>query len=127
MVTAARSSPACQRRQDEVLPLLEELRKFDFFRPNNKDPQRSITKEAILKLIADPKWAEPGTTPNWDAPNNQLSGIALTARLGDEETRKIPIRIDGDGNIIEKAPFRTVARKRGLPSSPNPRTYYYYD
>ena len=66
---------------------------------NNKDPQRSITKEAILKLIADSKWAEPGTTPNWDAPNNQLSGIALTARLGDEETRKIPIRIDGDGNL----------------------------
>jgi len=34
-------------------------------------------------------------------------------------------RIDGNGNIIEKSPFRTGARKRGMASNPNPRTYFY--
>ena len=66
---------------------------------NNKDAQLSITKEAILFLLADTGWSQPGTTPNWDSVNKRLSNIVLTARLGDEETRKIPIRIDGNGNV----------------------------
>jgi hypothetical protein len=66
---------------------------------SNKDTQRSITKESSLLLLADTGWSQPGTTPNWDSVNNRLSNIDLTARLGDEETRKIPIRIDGNGNV----------------------------
>jgi hypothetical protein len=83
---------------------------------NNKDPQRSITKEAILKLIADTGWSQPGTTPNWDAINTQLSGITLTARLGDEETRKIPIRVDGEGNL---APIPVELRRHSILRSGN--------
>ena len=83
---------------------------------NNKDPQRSITKEAILKLIADSGWSQPGTTPNWDAANSQLSGIALTARLGDEETRKIPIRVDGEGNL---SPIPVELRRHSILRSGN--------
>jgi len=83
---------------------------------NNKDPQRSITKEAILKLIADSGWSQPGTTPNWDAANSQLSSIALTARLGDEETRKIPIRVDGEGNL---APIPVELRRHSILRSGN--------
>ena len=83
---------------------------------NNKDPQRSITKEATLKLIADSGWSQPGTTPNWDAANSQLSGIELTARLGDEETRKIPIRVDGEGNL---APIPVELRRHSILRSGN--------
>jgi hypothetical protein len=54
--------------------------------------------------------------------NGEIRSVIRASGLRVSETR-----IDGDGNIIEKSPFRTVARKRGLPSSPNPRTYYYYD
>ena len=31
----------------------------------NKDPKLSITKEAIVKLLTDTGWTQPGTTPNW--------------------------------------------------------------
>jgi len=83
---------------------------------NNKDPQRSITKEAVLFLLADANWAEPGTRPNWDSVNQRLSNINLTARLGDEETRKIPIRIDTDGNV---APIPVELRRHSILRSGN--------
>ena len=83
---------------------------------NNKDPQRSITKESVLKLVADSGWSQPGTTPNWDAANIQLSGIPLTARLGDAETRKIPIRVDGEGNL---APIPVELRRHSILRSGN--------
>ena len=63
--------------------------------PPNKDPKLSITKEAILKLVTDGGW----NTPAWDAQNNTLSGTLLTARAGDEETRKIAIRQNNDGTV----------------------------
>jgi len=66
---------------------------------NNKEPKTSITKEAIQFLLADTGWTQPGSTPNWDSVNKRLSNIDLTARLGNEETRKIPIRVDGQGNV----------------------------
>ena len=52
-----------------------------------KDDQRSITKEAVKFLLADTGWVA-GQSPGWDSINETLSGVSLTSRLGDEETRK---------------------------------------
>ena len=65
----------------------------------NKDPQRSITKEAIQYMLGDAGWVPTGESPNYDSVANTLANIQLTARLGDEETRGIPIRLDSQGAL----------------------------
>jgi hypothetical protein len=82
----------------------------------NLDPQRSITKEAIQFLLSDTGWAQPGTTPNYDSVNQRLSGIRLTARAGDEETRKINIRQNNDGTV---APIPVETRRHSILRSGN--------
>ena len=82
----------------------------------NKDDQRSITKEAIEFLLTDTGWAQPGTTPNYDSVNERLSGIRLTARAGNEETRKINVRQNNDGTV---APIPIELRRHSILRSGN--------
>ena len=83
----------------------------------NKDPKRSITKECIQFLLTDTGWTLPGTTPNYDSVNNKLSTVDLTARAGDEETRKINIR--SDVNTGEVAPIAVEFRRHSILRSGN--------
>ncbi|AOO10623.1 tail fiber protein [Synechococcus phage S-RIM8] len=82
----------------------------------NKDPKRSITKEAIKFLLTDTGWTQPGTTPNFDSVNNRLSNVELTARAGDEEVRKINIRENNDGTV---APIPVEFRRHSILRSGN--------
>ncbi|QBQ74923.1 tail fiber protein [Cyanophage S-RIM4] len=82
----------------------------------NKDDQRSITKECIEFLLTDTGWAQPGTTPNYDSVNERLSGIRLTARAGNEETRKINVRQNNDGTV---APIPIELRRHSILRSGN--------
>jgi len=82
----------------------------------NADPQRSITKEAIEFLLTDTGWTQPGTTPNYDSVNERLSGVRVTSRSGDEETRKISIRENNDGTV---APIPVELRRHSILRSGN--------
>ena len=82
----------------------------------NKDPKRSITKEAVEFLLQDTGWSQPGTTPNYDSVNKRLSNIELTARAGDEEVRKIQIRSNNDGTV---APINVEFRRHSILRSGN--------
>ena len=81
-----------------------------------KDPKRSITKEGIQFLLTDTGWTQPGTTPNYDSVNARLSNVELTARSGDEETRKINIRQNTDGTV---APINVEFRRHSILRSGN--------
>jgi len=81
-----------------------------------KDPKRSITKEAVQFILADTGWTQPGTTPNWDSVNSELSDVEFTARAGDEETRKISIRENNDGSV---APIPIEFRRHSILRSGN--------
>ena len=83
--------------------------------PNN-DPKLSITKEAIKFLLTDSGWTQPGTTPNYDSVNERLSNVQLTARAGNEETRKINIRENNDGTV---APINVEFRRHSILRSGN--------
>ena len=82
----------------------------------NKEPKRSITKEAIEFLLTDTGWTQPGTTPNYDSVNEKLSNIELTARAGDEEGRKINIRQNLDATV---APINVEFRRHSILRSGN--------
>ena len=82
----------------------------------NKDPKRSITKEAIEFLLGDTGWTQPGTTPNYDSVNSRLSNVRITSRAGDEETRKINIREDSQGAV---APIPVELRRHSILRSGN--------
>jgi hypothetical protein len=82
----------------------------------NKDPKRSITKEGIEFLLTDNGWTQPGTTPNYDSVNKRLSNVELTARSGDEESRKINIRENNDGTV---APIPVEFRRHSILRSGN--------
>ena len=82
----------------------------------NKDPKRSITKEATEFLLTDTGWTQPGTTPNYDSINKRLSSVQLTARAGDEETRKINVRENNDGTV---APIPVELRRHSIMRSGN--------
>ncbi len=80
------------------------------------DPKRSITKESIEFILTDTGWTQPGTTPNYDSVNERLSNVELTARQGDEETRKINIRQNTDGTV---APIAVEFRRHSIMRSGN--------
>ena len=82
----------------------------------NLDPKLSITKEATQFLLSDTGWTQPGTTPNYDSVNARLSSVSLTARAGDEETRKINIRENNDGTV---APIPCELRRHSILRSGN--------
>ena len=80
------------------------------------DPKLSITKESIQFLLSDTGWTQPGTTPNYDSVNARLSSVAVTARAGDEETRKINVRENNDGTV---APIPCELRRHSILRSGN--------
>ena len=80
------------------------------------DPKLSITKEATQFLLSDTGWTQPGTTPNYDSVNARLSSVAVTARAGDEETRKINVRENNDGTV---APIPCELRRHSILRSGN--------
>lgn len=82
----------------------------------NKDPKLSITKEATEFLLTDSGWSPTGTTPNFDSVTGRLSTVELTARAGDEETRKINIRENNDGTV---APINVEFRRHSILRSGN--------
>ena len=82
----------------------------------NKDPKLSITKECTEFLLSDTGWTQPGTTPNYDSVNGRLSNVELTARAGDEETRKINVRQNNDGTV---APINVEFRRHSILRSGN--------
>ena len=84
--------------------------------PPNNDPKLSITKEAIIKLLTDTGWTQPGTTPGYESATERLANIELTARAGDEETRKINIRNNNDGTV---APIPVEFRRHSILRSGN--------
>ena len=84
--------------------------------PPNNDPKLSITKEAVVKLLTDTGWAQPGTTPGYESATERLSNIELTARSGDEETRKINIRNNNDATV---APIAVEFRRHSILRSGN--------
>ena len=81
-----------------------------------KDPKRSITKEAVVKLLTDTGWTQPGTTPGYESATERLSNVELTARSGDEEDRKINIRNNNDGTV---APINVEFRRHSILRSGN--------
>jgi len=81
-----------------------------------KDPKLSITKEAVQFLLSDTGWTQPGTTPNYDSVNARLSSVAVTARAGDEEVRKINVRENNDGTV---APIPCELRRHSILRSGN--------
>jgi len=83
----------------------------------NKDPKRSITKEAIVNLLTDTGWADPSTEPAYNSVNKTLSSVQLTARFGDEETRKINIRENVSDNSV--APIPVELRRHSIMRSGN--------
>lgn len=57
------------------------------------DSKRSITKEAVLHWVAEVE-----NNLGYNSTNQSISGTVITARLGDAETRKIPVKINADGS-----------------------------
>ena len=84
--------------------------------PPAKDPKLSITKEAIVKMLTDTGWTQPGTTPGYESATARLSNVELTARAGDEEERKINIRNNNDGTV---APIPVEFRRHSILRSGN--------
>ena len=82
-----------------------------------RDDQRSITKEAVLFLLNDTGWVA-GSSPGWNSINDTLSDIPLTSRLGDEETRKIPILQDSADNDA-LVPINVELRRHSILRSGN--------
>ena len=81
-----------------------------------KDPKLSITKEAIVKLLTDTGWTQPGTTPGYESATERLANVELTARAGDEEERKINIRNNNDGTV---SPINVEFRRHSILRSGN--------
>ena len=77
----------------------------------NEDTKRSITKEATEKFLA-----ESNNNLSWNATTGVLGTYDLTARLGDIETRKIPLKVDSEGAVI---PIPVELRRHSIQRSGN--------
>lgn len=77
----------------------------------NKNTQRSITKEATQFFLAE-------TQNNfaWNSSAGTLGSYTLTARSGNEETRKIPLKVDTSNNMI---PIQVEIRRHSIQRSGN--------
>ena len=76
-----------------------------------KNTQRSITKEARQSFLAE-------TQNNfaWNSSAGTLGSYTLTARSGNEETRKIPLKVDTSNNMI---PIQVEIRRHSIQRSGN--------
>jgi hypothetical protein len=61
----------------------------------NLDPKRSITKEATQFFLAESQ-----NNLSWNPTAETLGTFSLTSTLGDSETRKIPLKVDLEGNTV---------------------------
>jgi hypothetical protein len=77
----------------------------------NKNPQLSITKEATQYLLA-----ESNNNLAWNSSAGTLGTYTLTARTGDAETRKIPLKVDVDSNMV---PIPVEIRRHSIQRSGN--------
>ena len=60
----------------------------------NEDTQRSITKESSQFFLLETE-----NNLGYNTTSNVLNGISVTARLGDEEDRKIPLKLNADNSV----------------------------
>ena len=60
----------------------------------NEDTQRSITKESSQFFLLESE-----NNLGYNTTSNVLNGISVTARLGDEEERKIPLKLNADNSV----------------------------
>jgi len=77
----------------------------------NKDNKRSITKEATRFFLA-----ESNNNLAWNSTSGTLGAFTLTARLGDAETRKIPLKVDTDNVMV---PIQCELRRHSIQRSGN--------
>ena len=60
----------------------------------NEDTQRSTTKETSQFFLLESE-----NNLGYNTTSNVLNGISVTARLGDEEERKIPLKLNADNSV----------------------------
>ena len=60
----------------------------------NEDTQRSITKESSQFFLLEAE-----NNLGYNTTSNVLNGISVTARLGDAEERKIPLKLNADNSV----------------------------
>ena len=60
----------------------------------NQDTQRSVTKETSQFFLLESE-----NNLGYNTTSNVLNGISVTARLGDEEERKIPLKLNADNSV----------------------------
>jgi hypothetical protein len=77
----------------------------------NKDAKRSITKEAVLHFVDETE-----NNLGYNSINQSLSGTVITARTGDAETRKIPVKVNADSST---APILVELRRHSILRSGN--------
>jgi hypothetical protein len=77
----------------------------------NLDTKKSITKEATQFFLAESQ-----NNLAWNPSAATLGSFTLTSRLGDAETRKIPLKVDTDSNVI---PIQVELRRHSIQRSGN--------
>jgi len=77
----------------------------------NKDAKRSITKEAMQFFLAESQ-----NNLAWNSSAGTLGSYSLTARLGDAETRMIPLKVDTENVMV---PIPVELRRHSIQRSGN--------
>ena len=77
----------------------------------NIDTKRSITKEATQFFLAESQ-----NNLSWNPSAGTIGSFTLTSRLGDAETRKIPLKVDTELNTI---PIQVEIRRHSIQRSGN--------
>ena len=77
----------------------------------NLDTKRSITKEATQFFLAESQ-----NNLSWNPSAGTIGSFPLTSRLGDAETRKIPLKVDTELNTI---PIQVEIRRHSIQRSGN--------
>jgi hypothetical protein len=77
----------------------------------NVDTKRSITKEAAQFFLAESQ-----NNLSWNPSAGTIGSFPLTSRLGDAETRKIPLKVDTELNTI---PIQVEIRRHSIQRSGN--------
>lgn len=75
------------------------------------DTKRSITKEATQFFLA-----ESNNNLAWNPTSATLGSFSLTSRLGDAETRKIPLKVDAESVVV---PIQVELRRHSIQRSGN--------
>lgn len=76
-----------------------------------KNTQRSITKEATQFFLAETQ-----NNLAWNPSSGTLGAESLTSKLGDAESRRIPLKVDALGNTV---PIQVELRRHSIQRSGN--------